>query len=142
MAHTKEYINLKISNCQRLVDEAISEDQKKAYQGYLDFWTEKLPKKEQPEVIAKKEEIKAKKEIEKEAKAFELKKQAEAKAEAEAEELAIEEAKAKKVADLKAKLKELEPEPEEELLIEIPNHEEPEEPNEIDIKEIINSEPE
>ena len=62
MAHTKEYIKLKISNCQGLVDNAISEDEAKVYQDYLAFWEEKLPKKERPEEIARKEEIKREKE--------------------------------------------------------------------------------
>lgn len=94
-----------------LVETATSEAQREIYRGYLDFWTEKLPKRERPEAIAKREEAKAKKEAEEHAK-FEI----EEKAKEEAEELrrtkaTEEEAKAKKVAELKAKLKVLEDTP-------------------------------
>ena len=48
----KEYIERKIKNCQGLVDTALSEEQKEVYQGYLDFWQEKLEKpKPSKEVI-------------------------------------------------------------------------------------------
>jgi len=95
-----------------LVETATSEAQREIYRGYLDFWTKKLPAKERPEAIAKREEAKAKKEAEEHAK-FEI----EEKAKEEAEELrgtkaAEDEAKAKQVAELKAKLKELEGAPE------------------------------
>lgn len=60
-----EYINTKILNCKKLVKTAISEAQKAVYQGYLEFWQEKLGKNADLEklALAKKEaEIKAKKE--------------------------------------------------------------------------------
>ena len=95
MAHTKEYIGIKIHNCQELVDNAISEDQAKVYQGYLDFWTEKLPKKEQPDVIAKKAE-RAEEKAEFEA---ELKREKDRRAKNRAEAQAME---AKEAADKKA----------------------------------------
>lgn len=59
--YTKEYVEWKISNCKKLVETATSDAQAEVYQGYLDFWTEKLPKKDRPEVIAEKEEAKQKK---------------------------------------------------------------------------------
>lgn len=51
----KKYIELKIKNCQQLVDTTISEERKKIYQGYLDFWEEKLgiPKPKKEEIIVK-----------------------------------------------------------------------------------------
>lgn len=116
--HTKEYINQKISNCQRLVDESKLDAQREIYQGYLDFWSEKLPKAQRPEVIAKTEkdaEIAA--EI---AEVIEQEKIAQEEREAVAAEMEaqLEEANAKKVAELKAQLKalqgeQLEPEHEE-----------------------------
>ena len=36
--NSKEYIDLKIKNCKALVETATSDDQRVAYQGYLDFW--------------------------------------------------------------------------------------------------------
>jgi len=36
--YTDNYVNTKIENCQRLVDEAISDAQREVYQEYLDFW--------------------------------------------------------------------------------------------------------
>ena len=116
MAHTKEYLNWKISNCQRLVENATSEEQKKIYQGYLDFWTGKLPKTQRPEVIAKKAEKKA--EVDKAAELAEAVKVAEATAKAEEEAITerIESEKAAKIAQLKAQLVELEPTPEPEEL--------------------------
>ena len=91
----KDYINRKIVNCQGLVDNAISEDQKKIYQGYLDHWTAKLPKKNRPEEIAKKEEaLREKKEAEEYAK-----REAEIKAEKTAN---IKAAEAKEAAERKA----------------------------------------
>lgn len=38
----QKYIERKIRNCQGLVDNTLDEDRKKVYQGYLDFWEEKL----------------------------------------------------------------------------------------------------
>ena len=34
----KDYVNRKIEKCEKLVEAATSEDQKKIYQGYLDYW--------------------------------------------------------------------------------------------------------
>jgi len=42
--YTKDYINRKIENCEKLIITAISEDQRIIYQEYCDFWTEKLDK--------------------------------------------------------------------------------------------------
>lgn len=106
----KDYINRKIENCEKLVEIAISEDQRIVYQGYLNHWTAKLPKKDRPEEIAKKEEAKVKKEAEAEAKAFELKKQTEELAEAERLKTLAAETKAEKIAAKKAELAELEAE--------------------------------
>ena len=39
----KEYIARKISNCKALISTAISPEQKKIYQAYLEFWQKKLP---------------------------------------------------------------------------------------------------
>jgi len=106
----KDYINRKIENCQGLVDTATSEDQKKVYQGYLDFWTEKLPKKDRPEEIAAKEDARIKKEAEAEAKRAEKQLIAD---QAEAAELAREleaKTKAERIAVKKAELAELEAE--------------------------------
>jgi len=114
MAHTKEYVKLKIEQCQGLVDNAISEDQAKVYQGYLDFWSEKLPKKEQPEILAKKAEEKQKRAEEKAEFDAELKREKDRRAEKRAigaEKLRVLEAlKAKKLLELAALNAELEPE--------------------------------
>jgi len=40
--YTKGYIELKIKQCNHLVNGATSENQKEIYQDYLDFWTNKL----------------------------------------------------------------------------------------------------
>ena len=104
MAHTKEYIGIKIHNCQELVDNAISEEQAKVYLGYLEFWTNKLPKKEQPEVIAKKAEDKQKKLEVEAAKKAELDVIAFEKAEAIQEEVRIKAEKADLIAVKKAEL--------------------------------------
>lgn len=40
----RAYINRKILNCEKLIAAANTDAQKKIYQGYLDFWTKKLPK--------------------------------------------------------------------------------------------------
>ena len=58
---SKEYKNRKIENCEKLIANATSDAQKEIYQRYLDFWTEKLPKKDRPNEIAKKEEAERKK---------------------------------------------------------------------------------
>jgi deoxyribodipyrimidine photolyase len=52
-------VNRKIKNCQELVDNATSEDQKKIYRGYLDFWKNwKAAEKKKPkEVIPEKIEL-------------------------------------------------------------------------------------
>ena len=104
VAHTKEYLNWKISNCQRLVENATSEEQKKIYQGYLDFWTGKLPKTQRPEVIAQKAEKKAQKLLEEKAELarLELIKRAEEEEVFEAERIELE--KAAKRAKLEAEL--------------------------------------
>jgi len=111
-----EYVDKKVLKCQVLVDNATSEAQREVYQGYLDFWTKKLPKAQRPEIIAKKEDAKAEKILEENAEIARLEMIAIEKAKAEAEELA--EAKALKIAELEAKHRaELaaldEPEPEE-----------------------------
>jgi len=113
-----EYVDKKVLKCQGLVDNATSDEQKKLYQGYLDFWTKKLPKAQRPEIITKKEEAKAEKILEENAELARLEMIAMEKAKVEAEELA--EAKALKIAELEAKhraelaaLDEPEPEPEE-----------------------------
>ena len=111
MAHTKAYINLKIENCQRLVDNATSEDQEKVYQGYLAFWEEKLPKKERPEEIAKKAEIQAKKGEDVAAKEAEKLAVELAEADKAEKDLLEAELKAKRKADLEAQLAALEDEP-------------------------------
>lgn len=118
---SKEYVKLKVKNCQRLVDNATSEAQKEIYQIYLDQWTKKLPAKERPEAIAKREDAKVKKEAEAAAKAFELKKQAEERAKEEAEKLKAAKIKAEKIAAKKAELVALEAEEAEILkIIEVP----------------------
>ena len=40
--YTKGYIELKIKQCNHLVNGATSENQKEIYQDYLDFWESKL----------------------------------------------------------------------------------------------------
>lgn len=48
----KNYIKRKIKNCEGLVDNAISDAQKAVYEGYLEFWQEKLggPKESEEEL--------------------------------------------------------------------------------------------
>lgn len=108
----KAYIKKKIENCQGLVDNATSDAQREVYQGYLDFWTEKLPKSQRPDIIAEKlaaslikqeTERSAKEAAEKEKAKAEFEAQLQAsKAEREAE--AVE----KRKAEIKAELAELE----------------------------------
>ena len=112
----KAYIKKKIENCQGLVDTATSEDQKKIYQGYLDFWTKKLPKAQRPETIAKIAEEKYRDAAEGAELALKLEREKAEKEQLAAKELA--ETKALKKAELEAKHRaELaaldEPEPEE-----------------------------
>lgn len=57
--YAKEYINKKIENCEKLIEAASSEDQKKVYQEYLDFWrkSDKSKKPRTDPVIKKSEEF-------------------------------------------------------------------------------------
>jgi deoxyribodipyrimidine photolyase len=44
----KDYVNRKIEKCEKLVKAATSEDQKKIYQGYLDYWNNFLDPDPEP----------------------------------------------------------------------------------------------
>jgi hypothetical protein len=52
----KDYINRKIKNCDNLIIEATSNEQKEVYIKYREFWIEKLPKALDPDLIAEKAE--------------------------------------------------------------------------------------
>lgn len=57
--YAKDYINRKIENCENLVENASSQEQKEIYQEYLVFWQRYLPlilSKEIPTIPAKKSE--------------------------------------------------------------------------------------
>lgn len=107
----KKYIERKIENCTNLVETATSDAQREFYQGYLDLWTKKLPAKERPEAIAKREDAKVKKKAEELADAVRLAAELTVKIEAEelAKQKALEEkAKAAKIAIKRAELAALE----------------------------------
>ena len=58
----KKYIARKISNCKKLIEAASSEDQKKIYQGYLDYWktfdkSKKIPREIPPDPAKESEEV-------------------------------------------------------------------------------------
>jgi len=63
----KAYINLKVKNCDKLIIGATSDEQRNIYQGYRDYWIDKLPKTQNPDVIAAKEAEKEQAAIEAEA---------------------------------------------------------------------------
>ena len=44
----KEYIKIKIENCNYLIKNANSAAQKTVYQGYLKFWQKQIPKEPKP----------------------------------------------------------------------------------------------
>lgn len=53
-----KYITRKLYQCKDLVEAASSEDQKKIYQGYLEFWQEKAKNiKITPDPVKKSEEV-------------------------------------------------------------------------------------
>ena len=106
----REYITIKIANCDQLIGMATSEEQRKIYTSYREHWIGQLSKKDNPD-------IKAAKELEKErlaAEAFEKarieaeEKEVEVKAEADRE--AKQAAILKQIEDLKKLIPEVEEE--------------------------------
>lgn len=61
----KEYIDIKIANCDQLIKTASSPEQKEAYEKYRQDWIDKLTNAQKPEVIAAKKAEKERLAIEK-----------------------------------------------------------------------------